>query len=84
MLPLLAKAIAYLVPLLGEAAVAAVRDAVVVDEDERAARVEALLEDAQRHERRALEREALGRHRDAIRQWRRAERAAAKADRLAQ
>ena len=83
MLPLLAEALAAILPILGRAAIAAVEDATHLTDDERAAKVEALLDRAQRLERRALESEALERHRDAIRQWRQARRAAAKADRLA-
>lgn len=83
MIPLLAEALAAVLPILGRAAIAAVEDATELTDEERAERVEALLDRAQRLERRALESEALERHRDAIRQWRRAQRAAAKADRMA-
>lgn len=82
MIPLLAEALAFLLPLVGKAAIAAVEDAVHLTDDERAAKVEALLDRAQRLERRALESEALERHRDAIWQWRRAQRAASRADRI--
>ena len=74
---------AALLPILGKAAIAAVEDAAHLTDDERAARVEALLDRAQQLERRALESEVLERHRAAIRQWRRAQRAATKADRMA-
>jgi len=83
MIPLLAEALAALLPILGKAAIAAVEDATHLTDDERAAKVEALLDRAQRLERRALESEALERHRAAIRQWRRAQRAASRADRMA-
>ena len=82
MLPLLAEALAALLPILGKAAIAAVEDAVELTDEERAAKVERLMDEAERHERRALEREALERHRDAIRQWRKASRDRARADRL--
>ena len=83
MLPLLAEAAAFLLPLVGEAAIAAIRDAAELTDEERAERVERLLIRVQVHDRRAAMREAAGKHRGALLQWRRARRAAARADRMA-
>ena len=83
MIPLLAEALAAVLPVLGKAVVAAVEDAVELTDEERAAKVEALIEEAQRHEGRVKQLEELDRHRAAIRAWRKARRAEARADRLA-
>lgn len=53
MLPLLAEALAAILPGLGKAVVAAVEDAAELTDEERAVKVEALLEDAIVFERRA-------------------------------
>lgn len=83
MLPLLAEALAFLLPLAGKAAIAAIENAAELTDEERAAKVERLLIQVQVHDRRAAMREAAGRHRGALLHWRRAQRAAARADRMA-
>lgn len=83
MIPLLAEAAAFLLPLVGEAAIAAIRDAAELTDEEHAERVERLLIRVQVHDRLAAVKEEAGRHRGAILHWRRAQRAASRADRMA-
>lgn len=83
MLPLLAEAAAFLLPLVGEAAIAAIRDAAELTDEERAERIERLLIQVQVHDHRADMKETAGKHRGALLHWRRARRAEARADRLA-
>lgn len=79
--PALLVAAAPLLERLGVLAAGALEDLLVLDDAERADRVEALLDRADRRARRAADREALGQHRAALRDWRRAAAAAAKARR---
>lgn len=71
-----AAILALALPLLerlGLAAAAAAVDALEVTDEERADRVEQLLDRAEKKARRARDRGALGQHRTALRAWRQAQ-----------
>lgn len=83
MAPLIAAALAFVAPYVEEAAVAAIRDAFDVSDEERAARVDRLLARVEEARREAEILEAAGRHRKALRKLMQAERRQARAGRIA-